>query len=56
MSPSLLVLRSLCDDASSSLAIVLLVAAGLVGCADDDAETDTDATVAAESSARRWCR
>ncbi len=30
---------------------MLLVAAGLVGCADDDAETDTEATVAPESSA-----
>ena len=30
---------------------MLLLAAGLVGCADDDAETDADATVAAESTA-----
>ena len=30
---------------------MLLLAVGLVGCADDDAETDADATVAAESSA-----
>ena len=30
---------------------MLLVAAGLVGCADDDAETDTEATVTPESSA-----
>jgi hypothetical protein len=34
-----------------SPAIVLLLAAGLVGCADDDAETDADATLAGESTA-----
>ena len=38
--------------ARRSLAIVLLLAAGLVGCTDDDADTDAAATIAAESPPR----